>query len=293
MEEYYSIGKISKKCNVTIKTLRYYDQIGLLKPEYRDEATNYRYYTKKQMIDVLVIRRLRALDISIDDIKVILSKPSISNYINIISNKSKEISSEIKLLEAKKSACNVILDRMIKGNDILSNNSNDSLSLTEFTKNVQFEYIPESKILYSRKIMKNYNNAEVSLDRWIDIYERCTNNGISMQSPIMTTYYSDPLAQFLLQDCDVEFSVIIDKSNNINKSKSKTRMWGKFDACTAYHFGNYSEIIQSHVSLIQYIHKNGYEVSGPISEIFIVSPLDIKDGNRHITKIIMPIDKKS
>lgn len=58
MSEYYSIGKISKKCNVTVKTLHYYDKIGLLKPEYRDESTNYRYYTKRQMIDVLVIRRL-------------------------------------------------------------------------------------------------------------------------------------------------------------------------------------------------------------------------------------------
>lgn len=293
MDEYYSIGKISKKCNVTIKTLRYYDQIGLLKPEYRDETTNYRYYTKKQMIDVLIIRRLRALGISIDDIKVIISKPSISNYINVISNMSKELSSEIELLQAKKSACNVILERMIQGNDVFYKNSNDSLSLTKFTKNVKFEHIPESKILYSRKIMKDYNNAEVSLDRWIDIYEICTNNGISMQSPIMTTYYSNPLAQFLLQDCDVEFSVIIDNSNNINKSKSKTKIWGNFKACTAFHCGKYSEIIQSHVSLIKYIHKNGFDVSGPISELFIVSPLDIKDENKYITKIIIPIKKKS
>lgn len=68
-----------------MKTLHYYDKIGLLKPEYRDESTNYRYYTKRQMIDVLVIRRLRALGISIDDIKSIISKPSISNYIKVIS----------------------------------------------------------------------------------------------------------------------------------------------------------------------------------------------------------------
>lgn len=292
MDEYYSIGKISKKCNVTIKTLRYYDKIKLLQPEYRDKTTNYRYYTKKQMIDVLVIRRLRALGISIDDIKTIISKPSISNYINIISSKSKQITSEIELLEAKKAACNVILDRMIKGDQIIDNDSSDSLSLSEFTKNVKFEYIKQSKILYSRKIMKDYNNADVSLDRWIDIYESCTNNGISMQSSILITYHSSPLSQFLLKDCDVEFSVIINDTNSINKSKSKTRTWGGHMACSAYHIGKYSEIIKSHVSLIQYIHKNGYEISGPISEIFIISLLDIQDENKHITKIIMPVNQK-
>lgn len=33
--EYYSIGKISQKCNVTMKTLCYYDKFRLLQPEYR------------------------------------------------------------------------------------------------------------------------------------------------------------------------------------------------------------------------------------------------------------------
>lgn len=290
MAEYYSIGKVSKKCDVTIKTLRYYDKIKLLQPEYRDDSTNYRYYTKKQMTDVLVIRRLRALGISISDIKDIISKPSISNYIKIISQKSEEISSEIEMLQAKKAACDVILNRMILGNEIFSNEN--CLCFNDFTKNVKIEDIPESKTLYSRKIMKNYNNADVSLERWLDIYEQCTNYGISMQSPIMTTYHTKPLSQFLLQDCDVEFGVLIDSDKNIEKSKSKTRIWGGYKACTAYHVGKYSEIIKSHVSLIQWIHTKNYEVSGPISEIFIISPLDIQDEEKHMTKIIIPIKPK-
>lgn len=293
MDKYYSIGKISKKCNVTIKTLRYYDEIGLLQPEYRDETTNYRYYTEKQMTDVLVIRRLRALGICIDNIKNIISKPSIDNYIKLISEKSCEISDQIELLQAKKSDCDVILKRMIHGNNIIDNTDCEGFNLDDFTRDVKFEHIKEDKILYSRKVMKNYNNSDVSLDRWIDIYEQCTNNGISMQSPIMTTYHTEPLSQFLLKDCDVEFAVIIDSDKNIKKSNSKTKTWGGFEACTAYHIGKYSEIIKSHVSLIKYVHKENYEISGPISEIFIISPLDIQDENKHVTKIIIPVEAKS
>ncbi len=40
----YSIGKFSKICNIPVKTLRYYSDIGLLKPSYIDPVTNYRYY---------------------------------------------------------------------------------------------------------------------------------------------------------------------------------------------------------------------------------------------------------
>ena len=44
-KSYYSIGKVSALCNVPIKTLRYYDTIGLLVPDYRKDESNYRYYT--------------------------------------------------------------------------------------------------------------------------------------------------------------------------------------------------------------------------------------------------------
>ncbi len=36
-KEYYKIGEVSKKCTIPIKTLRYYDEIGLIKPEYTEE----------------------------------------------------------------------------------------------------------------------------------------------------------------------------------------------------------------------------------------------------------------
>ncbi len=49
MSQYMSIGKVSKLKNVSIKSLRYYDQIGILKPAFINTETNYRYYTKEQL----------------------------------------------------------------------------------------------------------------------------------------------------------------------------------------------------------------------------------------------------
>ena len=49
MSQYMSIGKVSKLKNVSIKSLRYYDQIGILKPAFVDTETNYRYYTQDQL----------------------------------------------------------------------------------------------------------------------------------------------------------------------------------------------------------------------------------------------------
>lgn len=41
-KEFYQIGEVSKICNIPIKTLRYYDEIGLLIPRKIDPDSNYR-----------------------------------------------------------------------------------------------------------------------------------------------------------------------------------------------------------------------------------------------------------
>ncbi|PWU68713.1 hypothetical protein DLJ74_09815 [Gracilibacillus dipsosauri] len=52
----YSIGKIAKEMNITVRTLRYYDEINLLKPSYISES-GYRYYSKK---DIITLQRIIA-----------------------------------------------------------------------------------------------------------------------------------------------------------------------------------------------------------------------------------------
>ncbi|MFQ7011763.1 MAG: MerR family DNA-binding transcriptional regulator, partial [Clostridia bacterium] len=42
--DYYSIGEVASTCNISIRTLRYYDEISLVVPEIRKEGSKYRYY---------------------------------------------------------------------------------------------------------------------------------------------------------------------------------------------------------------------------------------------------------
>lgn len=49
MKGYLSIGKVSKRKNVSIKSLRYYDEIGIFKPALTDHTTGYRYYKEEQL----------------------------------------------------------------------------------------------------------------------------------------------------------------------------------------------------------------------------------------------------
>lgn len=64
---YFSIGDVSKISGVHIKSLRYYDEIGVLRPAYVDPDTNYRYYTFQQIGVLDAIKACIELDISLKD----------------------------------------------------------------------------------------------------------------------------------------------------------------------------------------------------------------------------------
>lgn len=67
-----SIGEFSKICEVSTKTLRYYDEIGLIHPDEINPENGYRYYSIKQLKKMLFINRLKGYCFSLEEIKDIL-----------------------------------------------------------------------------------------------------------------------------------------------------------------------------------------------------------------------------
>lgn len=70
----YKIGKFSKLVNVPVKTLRYYDEIDLFKPQEIDLFSGYRNYSEKQIDDLEVILSLKEVGFSLEEIKKILER---------------------------------------------------------------------------------------------------------------------------------------------------------------------------------------------------------------------------
>lgn len=118
--KYLSIGKISKLSNISIRTLRYYDQINLFKPEYINKENNYRYYSIQQLFYLEIIKYLRKLNVPINDIKNAMSlSPEHLNF--FLEGQEREIKRQInelnhikKLLENQRTGLsfqNELLDK--------------------------------------------------------------------------------------------------------------------------------------------------------------------------------------
>lgn len=68
-----SIGDFSRMTQLSVKTLRHYHDVGLVEPHHVDPATGYRYYSRGQVAAAQVVRRLRALDMPIPEVRSVLA----------------------------------------------------------------------------------------------------------------------------------------------------------------------------------------------------------------------------
>jgi DNA-binding transcriptional MerR regulator len=78
MDELLSIGRFARLAGLSIGALRHYDEIDLLRPAYVDTDTGYRSYSGDQIPLARAIQRLRALDLSLEDIRDVLNDDGVS-----------------------------------------------------------------------------------------------------------------------------------------------------------------------------------------------------------------------
>lgn len=71
-QELFSIGDVAQLFHLSVSSLRHYETIGLLTPEYTDPATGYRYYGPRQFEVLNTIRYLRALDMPLGQSRAFL-----------------------------------------------------------------------------------------------------------------------------------------------------------------------------------------------------------------------------
>lgn len=119
------INEIARLTGVSVRTLHYYDEIGLLKPSAVDEQNRYRFYDERSLERLQAILFYRELDFSLKTISEIISSP---DY-----DKNKALAEQKNLLTLKKER----LDRLISALDGLTKGE-DTMSFEAFD-NSEFE----------------------------------------------------------------------------------------------------------------------------------------------------------
>ena len=109
------IKEFAEFTGVSVRTLHYYDEIGLLEPAHVDRENGYRYYNEDSLLRMQEILFYRELDFSLKSIGEILSAP---NY-----DKTKALKDQKKLLTLKKERLERLIDAIedaMKGETVMN-----------------------------------------------------------------------------------------------------------------------------------------------------------------------------
>ncbi|MCI8661907.1 MAG: MerR family transcriptional regulator [Hungatella sp.] len=98
MKEKMTVGEFAKLKNISQETLRHYDRMGLLKPQWTDEMTGYRYYSIFQYETLSTISELRDLGMPLKEIKEFLEKRDVDRTLLLLEERHQQLSLEIQRL---------------------------------------------------------------------------------------------------------------------------------------------------------------------------------------------------
>lgn len=273
----YQIGEISKLSNTPIKTLRYYDEINLLKPQKIDEFSGYRYYSNEQLVLILAIKQFKEAGFSLKEIKQLLGREDLEYNERKIEEKYKEIDDKINDLLRLKEKLKFGLKEVNKGRDFSDEGR------------IQIKYIPETYIAYLRE-RGNVSVDEFSV-RYCKLMSLIEKNNFHTTKNVMALYY-DSCVEFEDEnkpDYDIEVCAPVSETKEID---GLVRKFGGFKAISAVHYGNYDELICLYRKMYMYARENKYEICGPAIDNYIRDIMSTCDPENYVTELLVPIKSK-
>ena len=290
----YSIGEISEITDTSGKTLRYYDKIGLLKPEYKNPETLYRYYTKDQIFSVFLIKKLQTLGFSLKEIQTLMDVDSPHAYAEEVSEKMKTLRKKIDDLERIYTEGILFIDKLeMKQERMQYFSMKDqgepvpSMEDQLRSREIRVETIPEMSVLYTKARMTDYNNVEISVNRWFELFNLAEKKSLPIAGSIILAYHTEnPMEQFFKSTCELECMLPV---KTASPDVPGTKIFGGFNAATALHVGDYETISTTHLKLLKWVESHGLTLGGKICEEYLISPVDLNTRCGYVTKVIAPL----
>ncbi len=273
IKELYSIGQISKICEISIQTLRYYDNIGLLKPTLTNNENGYRYYAHKQIMYIKIIQQLRDFDFSLKEIKKFLERDDFSVILRLLIQKKLEVKEKIANLEDIENQ----LSNHIKNLQIVNE--------ADTSTYIELKNLPARVVAFTR--YHSPCNPDVFSMRYNELLSIIRKNNWIMEGNLMATFY-DHYTVFDYNNADIEVCVQIKPPK---KDSGYVRTIPKGLYLTSLHHGPYDGHVKTYTSMLEWIQKNEYKIVGPSTEKYIIDMLYTKNPKNFITELQLPVKK--
>jgi len=260
-----SIGSFASRCRLSVKALRHYDDLGLLRPEHVDVTTGYRYYRRRQAPAAIAIALLRSLDVPLAAIRDLLASEDTEALTRVL---DRERERQALALARAKTALRSIERLMCAG--------------TVFPYDIAVRHEPAQTVL----VVEGTTTADLHVAAGTalarDLLDRLARLGRVPTGPIMCLLPPAPDETVILQMCTA-----IDAAPP--GEQIVTLPAGP--VAVARHVGPYEEMGLAEHALHAWAEERGFEPSGPLRELYLNDPARV-DPEALETEVLLPIDAR-
>lgn len=250
----YQIGEVSKIGGISQRTLRHYDELGLMQPDLVGD-NGYRYYSLQTMLKIPVINYLKMMGLSLEEIASMMQHPSLGQARKFLSKHLAECDKQAQLLAEKREA-------IVEWSELVEE---ANMVLRVRPKNVNVKYLPRQELLgLQTRFSGSFAESIVSLE--FASYVQDVDNAIA--GPVILRFPSVEDAVAAAADgseCDVW--LLQKPIRPINPNDAFVCPEGMY--LSTYHVGAFEELGEAYSRLTEFANDNGYKVAGPAIERFV------------------------
>lgn len=158
---YATTGQIAKRTGITLRTLRYYDQIGLLSPSQHSQAS-VRLYSKEDLVRLQKIQTLKYIGLTLQEIKEVIREESLSGH-----DLRSSLTAQKETLRQKLAHMEVVVKAINQAMGILKNEPQD----VEWSSLIELIHAVHSE----KDWVEQYHTA-TRLQTRIQLYDKCSVN---------------------------------------------------------------------------------------------------------------------
>ena len=266
------IGEFSKMMQVTVKTLRHYEQKGLLVPDDVDEWTGYRYYSITQMQRLNTIRGLQRQGFSLEEIKDLFEDESQMPSVAQLTKKIEETERQLQILMERR---HQLLKWM------------DSHKQIRTMEKFSIQSLPEIIVASHREIIPDYSA----------LGQLCVNKiGPEMQRlgckcpPPGYCFTIEHHQEYRATDLDIEYCEQVEEMGTDNTIIQFKRLPAVPKALCMKHVGPYERFHESFTEAFAYMEEQGYKLAGPLRTSYIDGVWNKANPEEWLSIIQIPIE---
>ena len=268
------IGEFSKLSRISIRMLRYYDEMGLLTPETIDPFTGYRYYSESQLFTAGRITALKDMGFKLCDTAELLKRWEDREILE----QRLLAQQEAARLQAEESARRLrLLDTAI-----------ERLRKDELMNyDVTVKTIPERRVASVRQIIPCYEREG---DLWGILMQETARMHIQDGDPCLcsATFHD---GEYKESNVDVEVQKTV-RGDYPDTEHVKFKTMPAVQVASAVCKGSYDQLNEATADVVSWVESNGYVFDGPSFFIYHVSPHETNDPEKFVTELCYPVRKK-